>query len=210
MNTKNTMKKHILLLATILLFSCNSETKEVKTNSSSSLEDGTYTADTKNSKVSYVGKKPTGEHTGDIFFSKGEFTIADNIIKSGSFELDMNSITCTDMEGEDSLDFVAHLKDSDFFSVDTFKTTTIQILSTTLDSLGLKVKANLTMKGITNPVEFTTAIKSSNDSIITTANFSIDRTLWGVKYRSKKIYQLADKFINDDVDIQLQIKAKKN
>lgn len=121
----------------------------------------------------------------------------------------MNSISCTDLQGEDSLDLVGHLKGTDFFNVDTCKTASIQIISSELDSANFKIKANLIIKGISNQVEFISGIKFLNNSIIVLANFEIDRTLWGIKYKSKKIYQLADKFINDNVAIRISIKAKK-
>ncbi len=202
------MKKTILLLSGLVFFSCTSEVKEIA-SSDKKLSQGSYSLDVKNSKVLWVGKKPTGEHRGEILFSKGEFEILDNKIKKGEFELNMNSISCTDLQGEDSLDLVGHLKGGDFFNVDTFKIATIEIISSELDSVNFKIKANLKIKGISNPIEFISGIKFLNDSIVAIADFEIDRTRWGIKYKSKKIYQLADKFINDDVSIQLRIKAKR-
>lgn len=202
------MKKTILLLSGLVFFSCTSEVKEI-VSSDKKLSQGSYSLDVKNSKVLWVGKKPTGEHRGEILFSKGEFEILDNKIKKGEFELNMNSISCTDLQGEDSLDLVGHLKGGDFFNVDTFKIATIEIISSELDSVNFKIKANLKIKGISNPIEFISGIKFLNDSIVAIADFEIDRTRWGIKYKSKKIYQLADKFINDDVSIQLRIKAKR-
>lgn len=202
------MKSIVLLFSVLVFFSCTNEVKE-KVSSDSILPEGNYSIDVKNSKVLWVGKKPTGEHRGEILFSKGEFEILDNKIKKGELELNMNSISCTDLQGEDSLDLVGHLKGGDFFNVDTCKTAIIQIISSELDSLNFKIKANLIIKGISNQVEFISGIKFLNDSIVVLANFEIDRTLWGIKYKSKKIYQLADKFINDNVAIRISIKAKK-
>ena len=202
------MKSIVLLFSVLVFFSCTNEVKE-KVSSDSILPEGNYSIDVKNSKVMWVGKKPTGEHAGEILFSKGEFEILDNKIKKGELELNMNSISCTDLQGEDSLDLVGHLKGKDFFNVDSCKTASIQIISSELDSLNFKIKANLIIKGISNQVEFISGIKFLNDSIIVLANFEIDRTLWGIKYKSKKIYQLADKFINDNVAIRISIKAKK-
>ena len=202
------MKSIVFLFSVLVFFSCTNEVKE-KVSSDSLLPEGNYSIDVKNSKVMWVGKKPTGEHAGEILFSKGEFEILDNKIKKGELELNMNSISCTDLQGEDSLDLVGHLKGTDFFNVDTCKTASIQIISSELDSLNFKIKANLIIKGISNQVEFISGIKFLNDSIIVLANFEIDRTLWGIKYKSKKIYQLADKFINDNVAIRMSIKAKK-
>ena len=202
------MKSIVLLFSVLVFFSCTNEVKE-KVSSDSLLPEGNYSIDVKNSKVMWVGKKPTGEHAGEILFSKGEFEILDNKIKKGELELNMNSISCTDLQGEDSLDLVGHLKGKDFFIVDSCKTASIQIISSELDSLNFKIKANLIIKGISNQVEFISGIKFLNDSIIVLANFEIDRTLWGIKYKSKKIYQLADKFINDNVAIRISIKAKK-
>ena len=65
------MKSIVLLFSVLVFFSCTNEVKE-KVSSDSLLPEGNYSIDVKNSKVMWVGKKPTGEHAGEILFSKGD------------------------------------------------------------------------------------------------------------------------------------------
>ena len=70
---------------------------------------------------------------------------------------------------------------------------------------------HLTLKGIKKNISFPATI-SSNDSetTITSDVFTINRTEWGVNYGSKSVFEnLGDKFINDDIEIKVSLKAKK-
>jgi hypothetical protein len=45
---------------------------------------------------------------------------------------------------------------------------------------------------------------------LTSKPFSIDRTKWGVNYGSKSIFDnLGDKFINDDIGLEIELHASK-
>ena len=69
---------------------------------------GTYTVEP-SSVVEWVGKKPTGQHTGTIGLQSGSLTV-DNGKVTGDFTIDMNSITVTDItEADGKLDLEAHL-----------------------------------------------------------------------------------------------------
>ncbi len=53
---------------------------------------------------------------------------------------------------------------------------------------------------------------TNNDDQMTIESepFTIDRTKWNVNYGSKSIFDdLGDKFINDDSELKISIKAKK-
>lgn len=74
------------------------------------------------STVNWTGKKVLGLHTGSINIADGFIEIADNLIKSGEIQIDMTSIIITDIEDKKTHDdFLAHLKNDDFFAVDKFK-----------------------------------------------------------------------------------------
>jgi hypothetical protein len=45
---------------------------------------------------------------------------------------------------------------------------------------------------------------------LNTEVFTINRTDWGVNYGSKSVFEnLGDKFINDDIELKISIKANK-
>ena len=45
---------------------------------------------------------------------------------------------------------------------------------------------------------------------LTSETFTIDRSKWNVKYGSKSFFDnLGDKFINDDIELKIMVKAVK-
>ena len=95
----------------------------------------TYTTEP-SSVIEWVGKKPTGQHTGTISLKSGSLTV-DNGNITGDFTIDMNSITVTDItEADGKLDLEAHLKGTGkedgadhFFNVKTYPTGTFKLTS---------------------------------------------------------------------------------
>jgi len=158
--------------------------------------------DVTKSTITWTGKKVTGEHTGAVNLKSGNLIYKDGRIAGGSFEIDMNSITNSDMEGEWSDKLVGHLKSDDFFGVATYPTASLNITKVEGgDSAGVyNITADLTIKGQTHPLSFTAA---SNGNEFT-ANITVDRTLYDVKYGSGKFFEgLGDKMIYDDFELSI-------
>ena len=77
---------------------------------------GAYVADINLSQIEWIGKKATGEHSGTIKLKSGNIIADNGIIKTGSFEIDMRSLACTDITNPaDNKKMVDHLKEGDFF-----------------------------------------------------------------------------------------------
>ena len=74
------------------------------------------------------------------------------------------------------------------------------------------LSGNLALKGMKHNVTFPVSIQTEGDLItIGSDAFSIDRTKWGINYGSKSVFDnLGDKFINDNMELQLKITAKKS
>jgi polyisoprenoid-binding protein YceI len=72
------------------------------------------------------------------------------------------------------------------------------------------VNGNLTIKDITKGVSFRAKVDNANGMVsVSTPPFTIDRTEWDIKFRSTKFFEgLADKAINDDIGLQVQLMAK--
>ena len=51
--------------------------------------------------IEWKGFKPTGSHSGTISINEGKLKVNNNIIESGKFAIDMNSIAVTDIPKED-------------------------------------------------------------------------------------------------------------
>ncbi|HEY8402485.1 MAG TPA: YceI family protein [Cytophagaceae bacterium] len=172
----------------------------------------TYKADVKNSKLTWVGKKITGEHTGEITLSSGSLTFEGKNLKGGSFEIDMTSITCTDLTDQGyNQKLVGHLKSDDFFSTDKFPKSSFVISSVTSKGNDqYDIQGKLTIKGITNEISFPATIKTEGNTVKATANIVVDRTKYDIKYGSGSFFDnLGDKAINDEFEIKLELVATK-
>jgi len=181
----------------------------------------TYTVDKTYSKVHWVGSKPTGTHTGTIDVSSGTVTVNDDKVTAGTFTMDMNTITSTDLEGDSKASIEGHLKGtrspeekSDFFDVADYPTAKFELTKTTNlandpDATHL-VYGNLTMKGVTKEIGFKANIGISENGVtVNTPEFAIDRTDWGIKFMSKTFVEgLKEKFINDEIKISIKLKAQ--
>jgi polyisoprenoid-binding protein YceI len=169
-----------------------------------------FKVDAKTSKLTWLAKKATGEHTGNVAVSDGSFIVEDNTLKSGSFDIDTRSINDTDIADEASnAKLVTHLKSEDFFSVEKHPKAKLVLTSAT-KGVGntYDVKGNLTIKGITNPVSFPATVDINGKKLTATAKITIDRTKYDIKFRSKNFFEnLGDKVIYDDFDINVALVA---
>ena len=190
------------------------EAKEAATAQAEAVE---FSVDTTQSVIEWTGEKPTGAHTGTIKVANGSFKANDSIIESGTFVIDMQSIAVTDLEGEEKANLEAHLKgtvegkEGDFFNVNEFPKATFEVTGITEEEGQPMLQGNLTIKEETKNISFPVSISQDGESIqITSEEFTIDRTKWNVNYGSKSVFDgLGDKFINDDVKLKLNLKAKK-
>ncbi len=168
---------------------------------------GTVTATAQNkkinvekSKITWVGKKVTGQHDGTINFSSGTLVFDGKKLKGGSFEVDMNSIAVADLQagkGKEKLE--GHLKADDFFGVDKFGTSTLEFKKIAAKGSDIyTVTADLTIKGKTQSVTFDLTL---GNGTARTA-FKVDRTKYDIKYGSGSFFDnLGDKAINDEFEL---------
>ncbi len=176
----------------------------------------TYEVNTEKSKVFWTGKKVTGEHTGTLSVQSGTVNVENGIPVSASLNIDFTSIVCTDLTDEGTnKKFVGHLKSDDFFSVEKFPVGKFEATSFTPIS-GAKdreanytVKGNLTIKGITNEIEFPAFISTKGGALVANGKATFDRTKYDIKYGSGSFFEgLGDKAIYDDVDLNFVLSAK--
>lgn len=190
------------------------EAKEVAQAEEKAIE---FTVDTSSSVIEWQGEKPTGTHTGTIKIAEGSFKANDSVIESGTFVIDMESIVVTDLEGDKKEDLEAHLKgtvegqEGDFFNVTKYPEATFEVTGISEKEGQKMLEGNLTLKEETKNIAFPVNISKDGETIeITSQEFSIDRTKWNVNYGSKSVFEgLGDKFINDDVSLKINLKAKK-
>lgn len=189
----------------------------VTSNGQGKTDTQTFKINSEKSKVEWVGKKVTGQHNGEIKIAKGEITAANGLVNGGSVAIDMNTITCLDMQGEWSEKLVGHLKSDDFFSVEKHTMSTFTIKSVTpikgakAGSNNATIKGDLTIKGITNEVEFPAIVEIRGMNLVANGEAKIDRTKYEIKYGSANFFEgLGDKAIDNEFSVKFKLAASAN
>jgi len=159
--------------------------------------------DTSKSTVGWKGSKGAagfklGSHNGKIKIKSGNFEVEDGKLTGGEVVVDMTDFTVEDLSGEWADKFISHMKSSDFFKTDKYKTSTLKIKSVK----GKKVTADLTINGKTNEVTFN--YKKDGDAF--KGEMVFDRTKFNMNYGDD--VSLGDKFIHSEVEINFSIITK--
>jgi len=168
-------------------------------------KDDQYKVDADKSKLTWIGKKVTGQHSGSITIAEGSLTVKSKKVTGGSFVIDMTSIT--DIDNSERL--VGHLKSDDFFSTEKHPKATFVITKIVpAEKDQYTVKGNLTIKGITNEVEFSATIQQLDKQITAKAKILVDRTKFDIKFRSGNFFEnLGDKAIEDNFELSVELFA---
>ena len=170
----------------------------------------TYKADLSKTQVKWLGKKVTGEHTGFINLKDGQLVVENGQITGGSFEIDMSTITNTDIESDEyNAKLVGHLKSDDFFGVSNFPTATFNIKSVKAVDEGKATHhftGDITIKGKTMELTIPATVKMEGNMISANSSFDIDRSKFDVKYGSGSFFSnLGDNLIYDDFNLQVNL-----
>lgn len=218
------MKKYFvpfltILIAGIAIVSCGkdkpltSESNEVTTTKEGKL----YTLDTMNSKIEWKGfkifKSEHTSHFGTIKFESGDITMKEGKLESGKFVADMSSLENVDLknDAEQKAKLEGHLKDTDFFEVPKFPTASFEITKVSPTETGgdynTVIDGNLTIKGITKPMQFNANVSVNGDEIsVATEPKDIMREDFGIKFQ----IPAQNGMIKNEVNIQISIKALEN
>lgn len=185
---KNFKQFTIALFVVAGIFSADAQTKKV---------------DVKASKITWLGKKVTGQHDGTVALKEGTITMKDKKVVGGEFVVDMNTIIVTDIQGEGKQKLEGHLKADDFFGVEKFPTAKLSFVKVTPKTANnYTVTANMTIKGKTNPVTFDMAVNGNK----ATAKVMVDRTKYGIEYKSGSIFSgLGDATIYDEFELNVAL-----
>ncbi len=222
---KSNFQIFLLALTCLVAFSCKNKTAadaSVGDATEVAAETGTsFNVTPAVSKVMWTGNKPAGKHNGTIDVTSGTVSVEGDKVTGGNFVLDMTTINCLDLQAGQKADLEGHLKgmaegkEDHFFNVAKFPTATFEITSVKglegNDKANSLVYGNLTMKGVSKEVGFPANIVATEGGVnVTTPAFTINRTDWGVNYGSKSIFDnLKDKFINDDIELSINLTSSK-
>ena len=192
-------QKVALVFFTVIFYTgCdNSKSKSkvsIEKTESIILPKGEYQIDKTKSVVRWIGRTPVKFHDGTIDIQEGNFSVDDNGILNGNIIIDMESINCTDLSGGGKKSLEEHLMNDDFFSVNKFKTSKINISSEMKPNNGLiDFKGSLEIKNISNPISFKSSINKTPEGKYTASSkLTFDRSMYNVKYKSKSFFDLSN------------------
>jgi len=180
-------------------------------STSTSAVSGSFAVNAKDSKVMWTGRKVVGDdHMGMIAVKEGSFSFENGALATGMISMDMNSITCTDLEdAEYNGKLVGHLKNADFFDVEAFPMASLELIENlpTQKEGSTILRAKLTIKDKTQTVEFPASIITMENGVVALeGSLDFDRTAFGINYNSKSIFpDLKDKIIKDIVNLKFKV-----
>jgi polyisoprenoid-binding protein YceI len=158
------------------------------------------------SNIDWTGRKVTGSHNGTIAIKQGTLTVSDGKLSGGQFIIDTTSIKILDItDPATNAQFAGHLASPDFFASEQYPEASFDIVTVNNNH----IEGNLTIKGITGPVGFDASVHITGDSLTATGKIVIDRTKYGIKFRSGNFFKdLGDTLIYNDFDLHVTITAK--
>jgi polyisoprenoid-binding protein YceI len=147
-------------------------------------------------------------------------------IREAHVTINVNSMDILDLKHDPARysKLLKHLKSDDFFHTEkypeaTFELTAIEPIKKdsvdrTENEFNIidpthRIKGNLTIKGVTQSIEFPVRLGLINLKLEASAKFNIDRTNWGISQPEKKdsVYRSGDGLINNIVNLGFEIIA---
>ena len=198
-----------IIILTLIGCGRKNETKDLKVGNTSStyLEKGSYDIINTESELKWIGKElSTDTHTGTLALKKGKINVNANGVIHGEVEIDMTTITVTDMQGKWGKKLEGHLKSPDFFDVEKYSSAfiTFQSDENPIKNNQINLTGELTIKDITHPISFTAELLQKKPTLKAKASMSFDRSEYDVRFRSGKFFEnLGDKLILDDIEVDV-------
>ena len=149
------------------------------------------------SSVKWEGSKADGSgHVGGFDSIDGHAVSRGQQLERLVVKIDMTSIN------SDNAKLTSHLKNDDFFSVDQFPEATF--FSNSINN-NATMTGELAIKGKAHEVSGPANVEWTQDGVRVQATWKIDRTRWGVDYKSSVTGIVADKAINDEVPLSIDL-----
>lgn len=210
----------LLIIGLIGLFAaCNNSkkntaaTQDAQEVASSADTASVLNVDLSQSVVKWKGSKIVGGgHHGVVKVKSGEVKVDGETVLGGKIVVDMTSISSEDLEGDSKAQLEGHLKNADFFDVETYPEAVFEV--TTLEQkndTAYTVSGNLTIKDVTKNISVeASVVESDQNYTILVQPFTIDRTEWNVVYGSSKLTDLAkDAAIKDEIEFEVSLVVNK-
>jgi len=171
----------------------------------------TFKISPEKSTIEWLGEKVTGAHSGYINLQSAFFLFEDEKFVGGEFNIDMNSIKCTDIENRTyASKLEEHLKDPDFFNSSKYPISNFKISNIIFDGTSYMITGNITIKEITQEITFPAKFENDGDIFHANATLKIDRTKHDIKYGSGSFFDdLGDRMIYDEFTLKIHLQGSK-
>jgi polyisoprenoid-binding protein YceI len=163
------------------------------------------------SNIDWIGRKVTGAHNGTIAVKAGSLTFTGEELTGGEFTIDTTSIKILDVtDPATNAQFAGHLASDDFFNSENYPEALFTVTAAAKTGNGTyRLTGSLSIKGTTHPVSFDAQINTTADTINATGKIVVDRTKYGMKFRSGNFFKdLGDTLIYNDFDLDVNITAQ--
>jgi polyisoprenoid-binding protein YceI len=140
---------------------------------------GSWTLDPRRSSIQFQTKAMwILTVNGTLRVAEGSGTVDGDGRVTGRLVVDVNSIDTKNKKRDE------HLRSADFFDVQQYPSMVFDVTGARLSAPGQSaVKGNLSIRGVSRPVEFQAALRTERDGAVTLdAQTEIDRSEWGVRW----------------------------
>lgn len=187
--------------------------------SAASLTGQTFSVDTTESSVRFIGRGVGKNHPGKFSIASGNIAVSNEaVITGGEFVMNIHSMKMEQEGPEIKSKLRPHLMSGDFFDAEKFDKAKFEITNiapyepkdnekSLTEGANYNVSGNLQLKDETKNITFPARIELDGNTLKAKANFDIDRTQWRMNYGNDKT--LGDKFISETVNIELDLSAKR-
>lgn len=172
----------------------------------------TVCVDTSRSLVRWKGTEVAGDgHAGVVGFADGRIRLREGRVAGGAVTVDMRTIAITDIPAdqvEARRQLRDHLAHEEFFAVDRFPTARLVLTGVERGEHGLyRVAGNLAIRDSVHNVAFeVTAPVVTAETVWATADFGIDRRLWGVEFDGRTS-ALRNAIVHDVIQLEIALVA---
>jgi polyisoprenoid-binding protein YceI len=205
-----------IIASALIFFSACFQTLEAQ--SPRAIDTQTFELAAKDVKINWVGKKKLGsKHDGTLVLQKAQVEVKSGELLTGNFEVDMTKLVVLDIKDpENNAKLKRHLESDDFFSVARFPTATFEM--TRVEKLTEKsnrthqLHGNLTIKGMTEKIDFPATVVIKGDSVSISSLVTVDRTKYGIRYASENFFEnlVGDRVISDNFEVSFDIELKRS
>ena len=147
------------------------------------------------------------EHFGNVKVKGGNLDIEDGELVSGSFVMDMTSITNTDLtKAGDNTKLVNDLKSKRFFNVEQFPEAKLEFSEAHKQDGGYHINGTITIRGISKDIEFNVKkVKEDSESVYFSATLEVDRIEHEVMYG----WSIENAMLSNKFDLEVLVVIRK-